>query len=235
MNYKKILLLLTVSSFYLVANESNIVNSTYQKLIYELNITDDKVVNIGAFTDVLIPIKREERRDVCRKVLETYETKNPKVAYHAANCLIYNGYKESAIPLFTKYIYNGYNKKYFNGRIGYGWVHASNWYKIDEKILKQMVNGMDFYEWIKKEISTEVLQHSSNYSTEAISAVLKKLLQEKLTTNPMSKDDKTLLKECSNIKINIENFSCTFDKKDKVLKSCYENNVSSNKLLVCND
>ena len=198
-----------------------------------LEIQDDKVKNIRAFTDILLPIKRVERKEICLKLVKTYENTNPKVAYHAATCLLYNGYGNLAIPLFSRYIYNGYNEKYFNNRIGYGWLHAANWYKIDTKILKEMLHGLDFYPWVTQEINNEILKHPSSYPSEAIPSVLKQKLHQRLKEKPMTPKEKQIFEQCSHIEIFIENYICQYDKNTKKLVSCHKSNTFRNKLLTC--
>ena len=168
-------------------------------------------------------------------MLKTYEKSNPKVAYQAANCLLYNGYADLAISLFSRYIYNGHNEKYFNKRIGYDWLHAANWYKVDINILKKMLHGLDFYPWIMQEIDNEVLTHSSSYPPRAVASVLKQKLRQRLKEVPMTAEEKHMLTQCSRIKISIENHLCQYDKSTHGLASCHKSNIPTNTLLTCEE
>ena len=205
----------------------------YHQLVQTLQIQGDQVKNISAFTDILLPIKRVERKEICLKLVKTYKDTNPKVAYHAANCLLYNGYGNLAIPLFSRYIYNGYNKKYFNNRIGYGWLHAANWYKIDTNILSKMLDGLDFYPWVTQEINNEILSHPHKYPSQAVPSVLKQKLRQRLKEKPMTTKEKQIFAQCPHIKIFIENYICQYDKKTNGLVSCHKSDTVTNTLLGC--
>lgn len=218
MHYKTIFSIMIIMSSYIFANALNM--KTYNQLINALQIQDDTVQNIGAFTDILLPIKRVERKEICLKVMDEYKTSNPKVAYAAANCLLYNGYGNLAIPLFTRYIYNGYNEKYFNKRIGYDWLHAANWYKVDPKILSNMLEGLEFYSWITKQIETEVIMHKKLYGQSAFANVLKQKMRKILAKKPLDAQEKKSFQNCLNIFIHIDGHTCKFSKESKKLEEC---------------
>ena len=213
----------------------NFNSKAYHQLISKLQIQGDKVENLSAFTDVLLPIKRVERKEICLKLLNTYRDSNPRVAYSAANCLLYNGYGKLAIPLFARYIYNGNNEKYFHKRIGYGWLHAGNWYKVDPTILENMLNGLDFYAWVGKKIEAEVLMHPTLYGQKALDNVIKNKMRTKLTQTPLTKDEEKSLKNCSLIFIHIDTYTCKLNKKNNKLEVCQQTNKKYPTILECRD
>ena len=228
MNKKIIIITIIFSLTFSYANDFN--QKVYNTLIQKLEIKNDKVNHLEEFTEILLPIQRSERKEICLKVLNTYKDTNPKVAYTAANCLLYNGYGDLAIPLFTRYLYNGYNEKYFNKRIGYGWLHNTNWYKVDDKILTNMLEGLDFYTWVTKKIDLEVLAHPKTYGEKALSSILKHKLKKVLT-----KEEKRLFEECLTPVIHIDKYQCNFNKKLKKLEHCHEKDNHSTSWLTCKD
>jgi hypothetical protein len=191
-------------------------------LINVLQIQGDAAKDLGAFRDVLLPIKRIERKAICLKALKAYEETNPIVAYSAANCLLYNGYGDLAIPLFARYVYNGNNEKYFNKRIGYDWLHAGNWYNVDPKILTDMLEGLEFYTWTTKQIENEVLMHQKLYGQKAFANVLKQKMRKVLAEKPLSPQEEKSFKSCLNIFIHIDAYTCKFNKKTKKLEACQQ-------------
>ena len=118
------------------------------------------------FKDILMKESREDRGVICRKVMDYTRVKNPVASYAAANCLLYNGYGEQAIPLFSEFLFNGNNKKYLNGRMGYGWLHSADWYKVGN-VLSEMTKNQSMYEWVISEIKKEVISQPDKYTSDA--------------------------------------------------------------------
>lgn len=231
MKYKTIFLVLLIMSSQLFSENFN--SKAYYQLISELQIQDDKVGNLSAFTDVLLPIKRIERKEICLKLLNTYTDSNPMVAYSAANCLLYNGYGKLAIPLFARYIYNGNNEKYFHKRIGYDWLHAGNWYKVDPAILENMLDGMDFYAWVEGKIEAEVLMHPTLYGQKALANVIKHKMRTKLTETPLTENEQKSFKNCSHIFVHIDTYTCKINKENGQPEACQQTDKKYPSVLEC--
>ena len=169
--FKKFLILIMITVLGLSFNAKVYADklSTRQQLIYmqvKDLITQKNGGGIKQFIDILLREKREDRGKVCRKVMDDSRIKNPIASYTAANCLLYNGYGKQAIPLFTEFLFNGNNEKYMNGRIGYGWLHSADWYKVG-KVLPDMTNNQPIYEWVISEIRKEVISRPSKYKSDA--------------------------------------------------------------------
>jgi len=183
-------------------------------------------INASDFFEIIKEKPREERKKLCLAKMNENKYSNPNIAYKAANCLLYNGYGKLAIPLFTLYINNGYNQKYFNNRIGYGWLHSANWYKVEPSILRDMTNGKDLYSWVVEEISNEEHHNRMLYGLS-----LEDLLKMDLKMySRMGKGikDKEKFKKCNKLKIELKGISCIVEKR--TFTDCKE--VESNELKI---
>jgi len=172
--------------------------------------------------DLLKDISREERKEICFKIMIENEFKNPKLSYTAANCLLYNGYGKDAIPIFTRYIYfDHYNERFFNGRIGYGWFHSADWYHVGKDVLSKMTNGKNIYEWVTEEINKEIHSNYKKYGL-SLSDIFQLNLKSFQKESHFSKKEELILNNCSKLYINIDNISCIFHQQQ--FKKCKKTN-----------
>ena len=191
----------------------------------------DEILNKKEMREVLLQLPRENRKAVCLKIMNLKD--DPILSYKAANCLLYNGYGELSIPLFTEYLYNGYNEKYLNKRMGYGWLHSADWYKVGEEVLSTMTAQEALYPWIEKRIQEEILKHPNKYGERAIADVIKKQFIQYTKEHPLNDLDKQTLKSCQNITLFFYNYTCHFDKKEKKFSQCKKESSHHKHLISC--
>jgi len=177
-----------------------------------------KILKQKDMRPILLDLSRSDRKVVCLKIMNSKG--DPMFSYNGANCLLYNGYGDLSIPFFTEFLYNGNNEKYLNSRMGYGWLHSADWYKVGASVLSKMTEHKPLHLWMKEKIQEEVLKHPSRYGEKALSNVIKKQFITYTKEHPLSNNDKKILKECKNIFISFNNYSCYFDKKTKKFQQC---------------
>lgn len=194
------------------------------------DIYQDSAKDPEKFMKVLQDKSIPERKNICLKVMNENEDTNPRVAFQAGNCLLYNGYGELAIPLFTKYIYNGYNKEYFNGRIGYGWMHSADWYAVGD-VLTKMTGGKDLYIWVGEKIKYELYSDPVKYGVNPLSLKMKDYVSIYLKSHPFTEEEKKDFLICKNLKVNLNGITCDFSKRR--YNNCSEQDTSKKKVFEC--
>jgi len=221
--------------------EKNILNEKlekiYNKIIENKKKTSEISSNWKESFNELKKINIEDRKIICSKLMNEYKKIDPELAFYSANCLLYNGYWKLAIPLFAEYIYWEENKKYFNWRIWYWWLHSSDWYNVWWKILFNMTGNKDLFTWVGEEIQKEVLENIDKYkkiNKDIFQILMKTELKKisksesfiKLTENEKKEFLKKQL-ECSKLTLNLSWISCEFNRKPDYI-NCSKNfkNVS---------
>ena len=150
---------------------------------------------------------REEKKVICENKMNENINTHPKIAYQAANCLLYNGYGELSIPLFSAYLTNGFNKKYFDNRFGYSWLQVKNPYKINPIFLKEMTGGKEIFNWIGDEINKELHLNYKKYNLE-LKDLLKRDYDIMKRTKKLPKVESFRLEVCDKAIVNINNIKC---------------------------
>lgn len=194
------------------------------------DIYNDLAKDPRKFIEALKEKSIEERKTICLKIMNDNEDSDPIAAFQAGNCLLYNGYGELAIPLFTKYIYNGYNQEYFNGRIGYGWMHSADWYG-NGSVLSKMTNGQDLYIWVGKKIKAELKRDPVKYGKDPLELEMKESISIYLKKNGFSEEEKKTFLTCKKLKANLNGISCIFVKRK--YSNCVKKDTSSSKVFEC--
>ena len=207
------------------------------KSIVEYDQITDKTESQKNQIKTLMTLARSERKKICYKLMKSFGVSNPKLAYFAADCLLYNGYGKLAIPFFTEFSTNGNNKKFMNGRMGYEWLHAGDIYEVGGDVLYEMTEGKNFYAWISHGIQDETLNNFEQYNelnSDFVSSILKQIFREEVKLNPMSDEQKNTVKNCQKIMVHIRDFTCEIDHKNrKKYKNCVRDEASTNKLIEC--
>ena len=121
-----------------------------------------KILKQKDMRPILLDLSRSDRKVVCLKIMNSKG--DPMFSYNGANCLLYNGYGDLSIPFFTEFLYNGNNEKYLNSRMGYGWLHSADWYKVGASVLSKMTEHKPLHLWMKEKIQEEVLKHPRSLS-----------------------------------------------------------------------
>ena len=177
-----------------------------------------KILKQKDMKPILLDLPRSDRKIICLKIMNS--TGDPMFSYNGANCLLYNGYGDLTIEFFTTFLYNGNNEKYLSSRMGYDWLHSADWYKVGASVLSKMTEQKPLHVWMNEKMQEEVLKHPNKYPDEALSHVIKKQFISYTKEHPISNSDKNIFKQCKNIMISFNNYSCSFDKRTKKFKQC---------------
>lgn len=187
------------------------------------------------FISLIKTIKRNDRKYVCQKIMNDLKKVDPVSSFTAANCLLYNGFGNSAIPFFTEFSSNGNNEKYLHGRMGYGWLHSGDWYEVGEDVLKNMTQGLDLFTWIQNKIRQETLNHPKKYGPIAMSNAMRQLLRLRVRKTTLTVEQKALQNKCKSPIINLAGYTCKFDKTTRRFVDCVAKDVSGLDLIGCGE
>ncbi|PCJ18531.1 MAG: hypothetical protein COB02_10330 [Candidatus Cloacimonadota bacterium] len=227
----KLFFIISLLNFNLLFAQNNTLSKELQ--IIFLNAVSSLKTKDRNFNKILKQTSRLNRKEICLKLMTDYKITDPKTAYMGANCLLFNGYGDLSIPFFVNFSINGDNKKYLNGRMGYGWLHAGDWYNVGPKVFTKMTQGKDLFTWVQKQMQDEVLNHPKKYDSRVIVQTLKSILREKSRSHPLSEEDEKIIKTCQDIRINLKNYQCKFNRKSKDLTDCTISKSINKKLVEC--